>query len=908
MKTNLTRRRRARANREPYTCPLASAEHVVGCGGKAVNLGRMLRLGLPVPPGVVVTDRAFREFLDLNRLHGPIASLRAEAKVRDPESLRRAAQAIREQVTQAAVPPRVWQEVSGEVRRGRPLVVRSSAIGEDSAHASFAGQLDSFLNVDSEQGLHDALLACWASYWSERSLFYQLSRGIRLKGMGVIIQEQVAARVSGVLFTRAPDQGDALLVEYGAGTGEALVSGRINPGRIVISRDDLRCERLAEAETSEVTLSDPQLRELASAGLALEDAFGGPQDVEWAIADDGRLFLVQSRPITVAASHPADGGERVLWSNANVNENFPEPISPLLYSIAAEGYEHYFRNLGVAFGIAPERIRAMEHPLRHLIGVHGARMYYNLTNIHAVLRQAPFGDLLTEFFNSFVGAGQTPRAHEPAVRRSFLGQCVEVGRIACRAVGLFFTLPRRVREFEKAADAFAAATVPDDLDSRSLPELLAHLRGFLDIRFHRWLNASLADAAAMLSYGALKRVLRREFPAADLAALHNTLLKGLRDVVSSEPVADLWELSRIVRADPRLREVFAIHDDAAVLGAIRERLEFTGFRAAFEAYLQAWGFRCSGELMLTVASFQEAPARLVQVIRAYAALEGESPLDVLRRQEAERSAETGRVLAELRDRKLLPPLPWPTRAALVQRLLAWAQRSIGLRERARLKQALLYSRCRRIVLAIGKRLAERGCLEAREDVFFLTHAELDALLSGSAMFPDSVAELVRLRKMAHARLGAMKPPDAFELAEGAYLSPPGEPGALAPGGNGVSCGRAASSGGSRPRLAEAELSGLGACGGQATGPAAVLGDVTEFGKLSPGDVLVTRQTDPGWGPVFFLIKGLVMERGGMLSHGAILAREYGIPTVVGVADATRRIAPGQTVSVNGDRGVVHLDG
>src|SRR5262249_47332356 len=189
----------------------------------------------------------------------------------------------------------------------------------------------------------------------------------------------------------------------------------------------------------------------------------------------------------------------------------------------------------------------------------------------------------------------------------------------------FLWLPQRLRTFEQTADAFAAAHAPATLDRRSLPELLAGLRGFLDIRCHRWLPASLADAASMIGYGLLKRFLGREFPDEDSATLHNNLLKGLRDLVSAEPVAKLWHLSRLVRADPSLHQLFAGTTSAECLQRVRADGRFASFRSEFEAFLEAWGFRRSGELMLTVPSFQEDPAGLLDVLRAYVLLEGDSP-------------------------------------------------------------------------------------------------------------------------------------------------------------------------------------------------------------------------------------------------------------------------------------------
>jgi phosphohistidine swiveling domain-containing protein len=276
-------------------------------------------------------------------------------------------------------------------------------------------------------------------------------------------------------------------------------------------------------------------------------------------------------------------------------------------------------------------------------------------------------------------------------------------------------------------------------------------------------------------------------------------------------------------------------------------------------------------------------------------MEGESPADILARQERERIRETRAALAALRARPVSALLPFIRQSVVVRTVLSWTQRSIQLRERARLKQALLYSRLRRVALTIGDRLVAAGRLVDRDDVFFLTAEEVDLLASGGAMFPHHVKPLIALRREAHLALGASAPADSIELGVGEYV-PAHNP-------EGQACDKQGDAG--RGDGAE-HLSGVGACGGSATARAAILLDVTESSKLSAGDVLVTKQTDPGWGPIFPLISGLVIERGGMLSHGAIIAREFGIPSVVGVKDATRLIAHGSSITVDGDRGTVHM--
>lgn len=878
-----------------YFCTLAGADDPRVVGGKAYNLGRMMSAGVPVPPGFVVKNAAFQAFLDHNDLRPRCDAIHDVERDAIPE----AAAALRAAILKG----RLAEEIGAQLLIQRAvlaadaqLAVRSSAVGEDSAEASFAGQLDSMLGVSGPEHLERALLACWASYFSDRALSYQAQRGVRLDGMGVVVQELVRSRLSGVLFTVDPGGNGSLLGEFCYGLGDELVSGRLTPGSFRISRTDRAWTKQADPEQKgpaddSCLFNDEKMGAMASWALDLESRFGAPQDIEWTVDQGGNLYFVQARPITAVNGAPKPpvprAGQSVLFSNANVNENFPGPISPLLYSVAARGYYHYFRNLARAFGFSKRRVEAMEYPLRHIIGVHAARMYYNLTNIHAVVRMAPFGEVLTSYFNHFVGADRTAESGPRQAAWDRQGRLSKVGElvgIAFNAATQYRNLPKRIRAFEIRADMYAARTHPSVLPELTPEQLLERFRSFLEIRFDQWADASLADVASGVCYGVLKTLLNKAFPDEDQSALHNTLLKGLPDIVSSEPVVHIWALSRRVRDDAALAEAFEGLSSRELLALIRSDGRFAAFGLALDAFLEGYGFRCSGELMLTQPSFQEKPEALLEIIKSYVGLTGTSPALAIERQDTERRRETTRVLGALAGRRVAGLLPL---GGLVRLALFLTHRSIALRERARLKQALLYSRFRRVSLAIGDVLVADGRAMVRDDVFFLTHEELDDVLSGSAMFPHHLPELVALRKKEHQALSLVTPADTVELPEGAYLSLDAK----------------------TPADDDPEdqaLTGIGACGGRAEGRAAVLEDMADAHLLQAGDVLVTRQTDPGWGPIFFLISGLVMERGGMLSHGAIIAREFGIPAVVGIKGVSRRIRHGQRVAVDGDRGLVRL--
>lgn len=865
---------------------LSEAADVASHGGKAAGLARLIACGLDVPEGFVVGREAFDAFLATDGLGARISRIAAGVDPDRLDALEAAAQEVRGLIDRTPLPPdvRALIDEALEALGEGAIGVRSSAVGEDAPRASFAGQLDTVLDVRGAEHAERALKTCWASYWSARAMAYQRRRAAPLRGMAVILQRQVEAAVSGVLFTRPVDPAappERMVGEYAYGLGDALVSGRVDPGRFSLDRDGTLLERAPPPQLDprrEAQLTTGHLQALGLTAAKIEEAFGGPQDIEWTVDAEGTLFLLQARPITTLAG-PGRSARRVLWSNANINENFPAPVTPLLFSIASEGYSHYFRNLATALGVSGARRAAMEPYLRQVIGAHGGRLYYNLSNIHAILRLAPFGERLAAWFDRFVGAEAEEPAARPPVERPALLEAFEVLRFGATSWRRFAGVEDGLRAFERAADEFAARTQPGRLAGAALPELRDALRTFCDLRFHRWTDAAIADAMAMVSYGMLEQLLRGLYPQAEQTALHNTLLKGLTELASSAPVESLWRLSRSARLDGELRLALETLSPDELVLALRARGRFPAFARELERHLEAHGFRGSGELMLTVPSFQEDPRGVLTLLRGYLALDGPSPAERLDAQARERLAAT----SELRARS--SPLAW----VAVARALEWTQRAVTCRERARTKQALLYSRLRRLALAIGAALVERGALEVPDDVFWLDHREVDALLSGGALLPG-VGGLIVARRQAHARVCAQQPPDRFVVPEGeAY-----------PGGDAAA---PTASGASEPG---AVLTGMSACGGSVTARAASLRDLSEAQSLKSGDILVTRQTDPGWAPVFFLIRGLVMERGGMLSHGSILAREFGLPSVVGVKGATDRIATGARLRVDGDRGEVHL--
>lgn len=877
---------------------LATAMELSQCGGKAIRLNKLLASGWNVPPGWVVTNQAFQLFRIA--VEGDGGSANEQLALATP------------------VPHAVLAEIQSALANRADadlFAVRSSAVGEDSQHAAYAGQLDTFLHVrPTIEAISDALRACWASYWSSRVLEYQRARGVRLQGMGVIIQQLVPGVISGVMFTRHPAaesdpaSANAIWIEYCEGLGEALVAGRITPNRCIVHRPVHAGQSISQrsdetsppAETSTRTLHPSALEALTLAADRIEALFDGPQDVEWTCDSGGRVHWLQSRPITTLRHSPSrnehDSGAIQIWSNANLNENYPEPVCPLLGSIAQQSYYYYFRNLGTALGVASDRIAEVECELQFIVGTHKGRLYYNLTSIGKILRAAPFGDWLVSAFLDFVGASDDqsnrPSAKKlPSWTRRF-SETRETLRIVWRAGRAMRRMRTGITEFESTVDAYAVRTRPERLNRASWEELLALWRAFFDIRFHQWLPASLGDAASMVGYGLLKRWLQHGSSEMDI---HNGLLRGLRDIVSVGPAESLFALAQRVKASPKLQTIVRAEPGDRLWQLLQTDSRLEALRYEFLDWLEKWGFRCSGELLLTVPSYQEQPAVALELLRAYVLLDGDSPADQLLRQELEREEATDHVMQSLASIPIMKWLPWPRRDWVARRLLSWTQTAIICRERARLKQALLYQRLRRLALAIGERLVLAEILNAPADIFYLSFQEIEALLAGGSRWIDSTRSVVALRRTQLESQRSESPPETLRLRRGERLY---EQSSAAEHPTGVSLEQSDS----KPHAAV--LRGIPACGGVIEGTARVLESVLQIDRIAVGDILVARQTDPGWATIFPLVSGIVLERGGMLSHGAILAREYGLPTVVAVPHATLRLAGNVRVRVNGDRGEI----
>lgn len=861
--------------------PLARVTDIGRFGAKAANLGWLHRQGVPIPLGWALAAHWLRD-----HLNDPAAQACVEAVTRalqnkaPDDTLAALGAAVIEHIETRALSASARAALEELLQREGPgpWVVRSSAVGEDSENASFAGQLESVLHCRTHEDIERALRRVWASAFSAHCLAYQKLSGQRLRGVGVIVCRQVRARHAGVLFTnvRSPAGDRALLVEYTDGLADALVAGEVTPAQAWLGRQTLEVRAHKRGET-DVLLDESVLRTLAQQAMALERSCGEPLDIEWCVdadALDAPVF-VQARPVTSGRA-----GNVQMWSNANIAENFPDPVCPMVASFVSRGYHAYFEGLARVFGVTAPVRQALQPAFRELVGVQQGRLYYNITRLREVLESVPAGEQLFQAFSTFTGAPAFARPPADLAQRSWTWS-----RTLASLARHYWPLPRRIRRFEARVDQYARAWPPAQIGQRDALTLAAGLEQFLFIRLQRWQDASLADCAAMMSYAALQAFTRRWLPQAYERAQHQALLKGLAELPSNRPVLELWNVAQALKAHPALAQALVELD----ANALADRLDdpaLAPMGTLVRDYIEQWGFRSSRELTLIAPTPHEDPRPTLELLKRYASLDGAGPAEQLRTQARERE----QVQAALHDM-----LDTDSRARTLTRWLHRAlfglvvracQESVKYRERVRFKQALLYACLRHVALAAGEQLAAQGLLERRDDVFMLTIDEAIATLRGAQPYPQALRGTVQARRRVFEDAARTEPPDLLELETGQVIRGGYGPVELAAG----------------PDMRG--FAGTAACAGVYEGEAIVLEDASQIHLMHPGQVLVTRQTDPGWASAFFLAKALVVERGGMLSHGAIVAREFGIPAVVGVPGITRAVISGERVRVNGFEGRV----
>ncbi|MFF8815761.1 rifamycin-inactivating phosphotransferase [Streptomyces pactum] len=861
---------------ERYVVDLSeiAGDQVAAVGGKAAHLGELSRIEeIRVPAGFCVTTDAFRRVMaDVPSIAGQLDEL-ARVRPDDQETIRALGARLRRTVRAAGVPGDVAEAITGALGRfgeQAAYAVRSSATAEDLPTASFAGQQDTYLNVVGPAAVLEHVSRCWASLFTERAVTYRLAKGIdhRAVRMAVVVQRMVLPEASGILFTADPVTGHrkTATVDAGFGLGAALVSGLVNPDvfrvrdGVIVDRTIVAKQRavraLPEGGTRDVAvearrqeqpaLTDAQVLRLVQLGRRIEAHFGRPQDIEWCLDGEG-FHIVQSRPVTTLFPVPeADDQENHVYVSVGHQQMMTDAMKPL--------------------GLSVWRMTAMV-PMQEA----GGRLFVDVTprlaapaSRAALLDLMGRGDpLITDALRTLLDRGD----FVPSLPDTSPG-----GPPAAGAPAPIDTDPALVTELVERSEASVAA-LERDIRTRTGPELFDFLLEAFE-EHKRVLGDPLSMQVIMAGMEAtwwLNDHLRDWLGEKNAA---DTLTLSAPGNVTSQMGLALMDVADAVRPHPEVVAFLQGVGDDDFLDDLAELPGGPESRDAIEAYLDRYGMRCVGEIDITRPRWREQPSALVPAI-----------LDNIRNfppGAAARRFEEGRQKALRKEQEVLSRLralpDGERKADETKRMIDRVRTFIGYREYPKYGIVSRYFVYKRALLAEAERLVRAGVLAEQEDAFHLTFQELRE--AARSLRVDG--ELIRRRKDAFRAYRALTPPRVLtsdgEALNGAYRRDDAPAGALP---------------------------GLPVSAGTVEGRARVVLDMTQA-DLEPGDILVTAYTDPSWSPLFVGIAGLVTEVGGLMTHGAVIAREYGLPAVVGVERATSLIPDGRRIRVHGTDGYIEL--
>ncbi|MEK4997411.1 phosphoenolpyruvate synthase [Paenibacillus sp. FSL H7-0918] len=851
-------------------------------GGKGLNLGKLSQIeGIQVPEGFCITTVGYHQALEQNQTYHAFLDQLTMLKVEDRDQIGEISRKIRQIIMEAEIPSDVVKAVSHYLTQlgdEHAYAVRSSATAEDLPHASFAGQQDTYLNIIGIEAILQHISKCWASLFTDRAVIYRTQNGFDHSQvyLSVIVQRMVFPQASGILFTADPITSNRKLLSIDAsfGLGEALVSGLVSADGYKVQQEKIVDKRIATkklaiyglkeggTETRQIeidqqetqTLTEQQILQLARIGRQIEAYFGCPQDIEWCLAED-TFYIVQSRPITTLFPIPeANDQENHVYVSVGHQQMMTDPMKPL-------GLAFYLLTTPAPMRTAGGRLFVDVTPS---LASSGSRemIIEALGKSDPLIKDALITIVEREDFMKF--SADNEKASTPSKSNASLPPSdsqVQLENDPTIVSDLIKSNQASIEELQQNIQTKSGAELFDFIleDMQQLKKILFNPQSM------RVIMAAM-DASAWINEKINEWLGEKN--------VADTLSQSVQGNITSEMGLALLNLADVIRPYPEVIDYLQQVKDENFLN---ELVSFEGGQEtqdAFYDYLSKYGMRCTGEIDLTRTRWSEKPTTLVPMIL--------SNIKNFKPNAGHRKFEQGRQEALKKEQELLDRLKQlpdgEQKANETKRMIDLIRNFSGFREYPKYGMVNRYFVYKQALLKEAEQLVQAGVIPEKGDIYYLTFEELCEVVSSNKLD----YQIISKRKEEYKLFEKLTPPRVItsegEIIAGKYK---------------------------RENLPTEAIVGLAVSAGVIEGRARVVLNM-EDADLENGDILVTLFTDPSWTPLFVSVKGLVTEVGGLMTHGAVIAREYGLPAVVGVENATKLIKDGQRIRVHGTEGYIEI--
>ncbi len=839
------------------------------CGGKARNLFVLQQLGFRVPPFVVIPAEVCRDIVK--------GKAQATAAIH--------AMTFEENLIQsivASLPSAFYS-------------VRSSASAEDGKQFSFAGQFSSYLFVN-RASLAQRIKDVWLSAYSERVQEYRKTNGLpQDAGIAVIIQVMLDADAAGVAFGINPVSGNRRekLVSAVFGLGEGLVSGELDADTFIVKGNGsvekkivAKKHKLVQGSeggtkitaVNEENIHSPSIRnehvaELSNVLDRLYKHYHSYQDIEFAVCGD-ELFLLQTRPITSHTSLADSSGEFVIWDNSNIIESYPGVTTPLTFSFILPVYEAVYRQFAMLMGVSEKEVEKNKEVFANMLGLINGRVYYNLLSWYKALALLPGYSLNAGFMEKMMGVKERFELKD-VPKRSAFSERLRVFNMVRILLKNLRALPQMRVKFMADFNTKLQEFNGHDFSKKNPHELMALYSDFEQTLLKKWKAPLVNDFFAMIYFGVLQKLAIKHCGAE--SNVQNDLLCGARDIISTEPMHRCVKLATEIQANGVLAKQIADEPAENFLSRYHKKELPAAILQQIDEYIEKFGNRCVGELKLETVTYRQDPLAFLKLIKSYIE-QGVSEKGFLKSTDIE--------LRELAEQKVKTALKGKPMARLFfNYILKRARSTVSARENLRYERTRAFGVVRDIFCELGNRFYAEGILENSRDIFYLTRQEISDYVKGTSV-NFNLKDLIALRKKQYSEFEARTTRERIKTNGVVYL------------GNEFYADK-------KDMLHPGGINGLGCCPGQIKARVQVVRNPTDVKNLN-GDILVTSSTDPGWVTLFPTASGILVERGSLLSHSAIVSREMGKPCIVGITGLLEMLETGDEVEMDGATGIVNI--